>query len=1452
VELNSFFRFQIPYSPNPDALVADAGPDVPGGLGANKGYWMRQLRNPTNGQWMKMGQLVEFHVKLADGTIFKAWGTFEGSDGTKARVKVQSDKNLPDGYYHPEANNLNPRAKARLGEDYLDEKGIDVEETIDPKFAKFAQPLEALDAETGLEDKADSSTPKTNMVSGDAALANIRSTAAKQAKAEGRFPVMRDGKDAERAAEEQYKSIFEAFKKQHPEFNEHFADADEYWSYVKSHAAGTTTNWADDYKDIDPVMRASNQTYAQEILGLEPDGYIEFYRNAVNSKDSQELSAAGYISLDRRMAWDYNSYKGSDNPNDGRYIVRVKPDEVTGALGYSGAEDEFGVVVGPDITSIPGRITRVGDLEIQNVTPYIDDSKTFDRSGGGSPFRFFSTASQFNLYTTDEPVLPGDGWSDFYAANNLETGAIPAKFDELYGAGAFDKAKADFGGPQYKRFQELFVETPDGSYGLDPRQLDNIRYQGGDVDSQGNYERYLKMLSTIQELTGEPFMVSNAHSLDDPRLDPTPDAPKTTVYSSIFDNMPEAESWGSYIDIDDVEDLSEEQYNMLQWFTDGGYDVALQKSLGKEISPKEQQGLDELTKLIESHKTHADTVLWRGVPITDKSYSDAVDNYKPGMIVTSATFNSHSEDSSRAEFYANMDLGSKDRPVLQRVIFRTQVPEGTNAYRIPDEASSYGNSEQEIVFHPDSRYEIINVGETVDGTRVVDMRILPPEAPYAQPAEPEDYKMAHKAPHRDEDDFHKSLDQIDQIFPKDILDPAKQAKLYASGNPEADKEAFKVINSIKGNPDAEVTIYRGVPGSIDAINPGDWVTLSEAYARQHVDSNVPGGHVISMKVKASDIFTNADSIQEWGYDPAETPATPKVEPERPKPAIPTPAMLPKKKPAVSKPQPALDRPSETRSKPPQKDVKAFDANNQIVVKDDDVTFYVERQGKQVEVKGTFLGISEGSLKGKDESERPIIRVKGQDGLKDGDYPIRRDILNVGPGDANFRDTRTPIASSLETEKRMSDATRLTQLTSEQFDAIMEYTTENAFDDIRTLLQDNYGKSLDELAKAATTDADKATIERIKKIEDAIYNSPLSENFTLYRGIEILDDDEFPNVIASLKVGEPVYDASIVSTSSDPAVAEKFTGGQGIIFEIDAPAGTPAFETAPFHNDLMILEDEYMLPRNSEFVITEIGELQDGIVRVKVKYSPPLTRQARSLPTPQLNPPKYKIFNADKVTEAEGKISVPKSPEAQDLASLGKQVPDEELASVDKATLPLFTDNQNYKPFDPGLATSEQMKTLNDLNKTGESAFKYVDSSLKLNKLLRQGDAATEVSDDVKALDEAILISEHLPPGATVYRMMKQERWAKLDLKPGQVIFDRGFMSTTMTTDYVDEELAGNEGARKVIQVPMRIVMPNNTSGISMRPISWFEKENEYLLPRNTGLRFLGWDANGYAVFERVT
>ena len=142
-----------------------------------------------------------------------------------------------------------------------------------------------------------------------------------------------------------------------------------------------------------------------------------------------------------------------------------------------------------------------------------------------------------------------------------------------------------------------------------------------------------------------------------------------------------------------------------------------------------------------------------------------------------------------------------------------------------------------------------------------------------------DYRGQHEAPSRD-DDVGSSLDKIDETFPPDILDPRSQAQLYSTGFPEADKESFDVINKVKGNPDAEVTIYRAVPDSVEGINAGDWVSLSPAYAQQHLESNLNGrGKIVSKNVKASEVFTDANSINEWGYSPeskdAKAPRGPK-------------------------------------------------------------------------------------------------------------------------------------------------------------------------------------------------------------------------------------------------------------------------------------------------------------------------------------------------------------------------------------------------------------------------------------------------------------------------------------------------------------------------------------------------------------------------------------------------
>jgi len=52
------------------------------------------------------------------------------------------------------------------------------------------------------------------------------------------------------------------------------------------------------------------------------------------------------------------------------------------------------------------------------------------------------------------------------------------------------------------------------------------------------------------------------------------------------------------------------------------------------------------------------------------------------------------------------------------------------------------------------------------------------------------------------------------------------------------------------------------------INKGDWVTTYKPYAVEHGKSHLDGKYKILQKtVKASELYTNGDSIFEWGYDP---------------------------------------------------------------------------------------------------------------------------------------------------------------------------------------------------------------------------------------------------------------------------------------------------------------------------------------------------------------------------------------------------------------------------------------------------------------------------------------------------------------------------------------------------------------------------------------------------------
>ena len=106
-----------------------------------------------------------------------------------------------------------------------------------------------------------------------------------------------------------------------------------------------------------------------------------------------------------------------------------------------------------------------------------------------------------------------------------------------------------------------------------------------------------------------------------------------------------------------------------------------------------------------------------------------------------------------------------------------------------------------------------------------------------------------------------------ESIPRDIY---SGMKYYADLKADTYKESAKVINSVKGNPKADVIIYRAVPNGVNRINSGDWISLSKTYAVEHgMDAyeetrDMP---VISMKVKAEDIYWDGNDINEFAYFP---------------------------------------------------------------------------------------------------------------------------------------------------------------------------------------------------------------------------------------------------------------------------------------------------------------------------------------------------------------------------------------------------------------------------------------------------------------------------------------------------------------------------------------------------------------------------------------------------------
>lgn len=188
----------------------------------------------------------------------------------------------------------------------------------------------------------------------------------------------------------------------------------------------------------------------------------------------------------------------------------------------------------------------------------------------------------------------------------------------------------------------------------------------------------------------------------------------------------------------------------------------------------------------------------------------------------------------------------------------------------------------------------------------------------------EDYRGFHQAPDRNSGAPMHNI--ADGMYPEEVYGP-NGAALYASTDPLA-PEALRIIKQIKGKPEALVTVYRAVPllpnerikeletqkshilqygrvpkyvsadisdineyydeisreiemlrnaKHIDKnlkINAGDWVSPLRSYAKLHGDSNLGGKgkyRIVSQRVKAKHLFTEGNSLLEFGYDPDDNP-----------------------------------------------------------------------------------------------------------------------------------------------------------------------------------------------------------------------------------------------------------------------------------------------------------------------------------------------------------------------------------------------------------------------------------------------------------------------------------------------------------------------------------------------------------------------------------------------------
>lgn len=130
------------------------------------------------------------------------------------------------------------------------------------------------------------------------------------------------------------------------------------------------------------------------------------------------------------------------------------------------------------------------------------------------------------------------------------------------------------------------------------------------------------------------------------------------------------------------------------------------------------------------------------------------------------------------------------------------------------------------------------------------------------------YRGQHQAP-ISADDVGTAMYQLNKgVYPDDIYS-SRASQYYGDGaDPDRDAALMRRLQAHRGNPESASWMYRAVPKDAPQfIQHGDWVTPEKQYAIEHGEGALGGNYkIIASRAPAKALFTDGNSIYEFGYD----------------------------------------------------------------------------------------------------------------------------------------------------------------------------------------------------------------------------------------------------------------------------------------------------------------------------------------------------------------------------------------------------------------------------------------------------------------------------------------------------------------------------------------------------------------------------------------------------------